>query len=304
MKNKSIFNKTIDISIEDGKEYLLKCQTEKNLTESYDAIINGDTFSILDKLKGKFDCIIVDPPYNLTKNYHGNTFSKKKTESYAQYTKTWLEKVKRLLSDNGSIYVCCDWKSSLIISQYLSDYFIIQNRITWQREKGRGSKKNFKNSLEDIWFCTNSKDYKFNVDKIMHRKKVIAPYKKDGEPKDWIDGDVKYRDTHPSNFWDDISVPFWSMAENTEHPTQKPEKLIAKLILASTDIGDKILDPFGGSGTTAVVCKKLGRHCVSIEQNPQYCIWTQIRLDKAEKDNSIQGYYEGVFYPRNFKTFK
>ena len=94
------------------------------------------------------------------------------------------------------------------------------------------------------------------------------------------------------------------MPENTPHPTQKPEKLLAKLILASSSKGDLILDPFGGSGSTAVTAKKLNRHFVSVEQNPQYCVWAQMRLERAETDPSIQGYTDGVFWERNTLAFQ
>ena len=134
---------------------------------------------------------------------------------------------------------------------------------------------------------------------------MIAPYKENGEPKDWTEtADGKFRDTCPSNFWDDISVPYWSMAENTAHPTQKPEKLIAKFILASSDKGDVVLDPFSGSGTTSVVAKKLGRKYIGIEQNPDYCAWTEYRLVRAETDKTIQGFKGGVFWERNAFPFK
>ena len=126
----------------------------------------------------------------------------------------------------------------------------------------------------------------------------MAPYRENGRAKDWNE-EGKYRDTHPSNIWTDISVPFWSMPENTDHPTQKPEKLLAKIILASTDPGDLILDPFAGSGTTAVVSKKLGRRCISIESDENYCLLAQKRLELAETDTSIQGFEDGVFWERN-----
>ena len=89
------------------------------------------------------------------------------------------------------------------------------------------------------------------------------------------------------------------MPENTAHPTQKPEKLIAKLILASSDEGDMILDPFLGSGTTSVVAKKLGRGYVGIEKNPTYCSWAEERLEKADTDKRIQGYDGERFYERH-----
>ena len=89
------------------------------------------------------------------------------------------------------------------------------------------------------------------------------------------------------------------MPENTDHPTQKPEKLLARLLLASSDEGDFVLDPFGGSGTTAAVAAKLNRQCLSIDLNQQYCLWALKRLETAKRDPSIQGYSDGVFWQRN-----
>jgi site-specific DNA-methyltransferase (adenine-specific) len=221
-------------------------------------------------------------------------------ENYAAYTERWIEAVKPLLKPNASIYVCCDWSSSPVIGLVLQKHFKVLNRITWQREKGRGAKRNWKNSMEDIWFVTPDKAYTFNAEAVLHRRRVIAPYKNDGKPKDWEQTDEgRFRNTGASNFWDDISVPYWSMPENTAHPTQKPEKLLAKLILASSDPGTVVLDPFAGSGSTAVTAKKLGRHYIGIEQNPQYCLWSELRLERAETDNTIQGYADGVFWERN-----
>lgn len=298
-------NKTIDTSVDEGRMYLERCisvkETQKNLGEVLDKTIIGNTFEVCPLLpKKSVDLIIADPPYNLTKSFNGNLFSKKKDSVYEEYTRKWLDKVKPLLKDNGSIYVCCDWESSLIIGRVLGEYFYVRNRITWQREKGRGAKTNWKNAMEDIWFATNSNRYTFNVDAVKLRKKVIAPYKIDGKPKDWMEtANGNYRDTYPSNFWDDITIPFWSMPENTAHPTQKPEKLIAKIILASSLEGDIIFDPFLGSGTTSVVAKKLNRHFLGIEMEEQYCVWIEQRLSMASNNSDIQGYIKGVFWERN-----
>ncbi len=89
------------------------------------------------------------------------------------------------------------------------------------------------------------------------------------------------------------------MPENTDHPTQKPEKLIAKLVLASSLEGGFVFDPFLGSGTTAVVCKKLRRRFVGVEKNTEYCCWALKRLRLADQEPSIQGYADGVFWERN-----
>jgi site-specific DNA-methyltransferase (adenine-specific) len=183
----------------------------------------------------------------------------------------------------------------------MEENLTVLNRITWQREKGRGAQHNWKNAMEDIWFGVKDKNnYYFDVEAVKVKRKVIAPYRVNGKPKDWEETeDGNFRLTYPSNFWDDISVPYWSMPENTDHPTQKPEKLIAKLILASSKKGDVVLDPFLGSGTTSVVAKKLGRNYIGIEMNPEYCLWAEKRLALADEEKSIQGFRDGVFWERN-----
>jgi len=304
IKHKSPRNKTIDISVEEGRHYLERCKTVDKpvaIEEVNNKTILGDMFKVIPFLPAKsIDLVIVDPPYNLTKQYHGKTFLKKNRDEYQAFTASWLDMLLPLIKDTGSIYICCDWQSSLIIGQLLMDRLIVRNRITWQREKGRGAKTNWKNGMEDIWYATMSNDYTFNLEDVMMRRKVVAPYRENGKPKDWQQTKKgNYRDTHPSNFWDDISIPFWSMPENTAHPTQKPEKLIAKLILASSKPGDLILDPFLGSGTTSVTAKKLGRNYIGIEQNELYCVWAEKRLEMADEDSSIQGYTDGVFWERN-----
>lgn len=277
-----------------------------DLQSVMDKTIVGDAFSILPLLPaGCVDLLIVDPPYNLNKNFNGRLFKKAPEEVYEKYTESWIRSVVPLLKKNASIYVCCDWRSSLTIGKVLERHFCIQNRITWQREKGRGALNNWKNGMEDIWFATMSGHYTFNIDKVKVRRKVIAPYKIAGKPKDWEEtADGNFRNTYPSNFWDDISIPYWSMPENTAHPTQKPEKLMAKLILASSNPASIVLDPFLGSGTTSVVAKKLGRHYIGIEENEQYCVWAEKRLEMAACDMSIQGYTDGVFWERNTNSLQ
>ena len=298
-------NKTIDTPLSEGQIYLDRCiavtQKQVALTGVLDKTIIGDMLTVCPLLPtGSVDLIIADPPYNLTKTYNGTTFSKKKDAEYEEYTRKWISAVKPLLKSDGSIYVCCDWETSLIVGNVLREFFHVRNRITWQREKGRGAKANWKNGMEDIWFATNSSEYIFNLDAVKIRKKVIAPYRVDGEPKDWTETENgNYRDTCPSNFWDDITIPFWSMAENTAHPTQKSEKLIAKIMLASSSAGDIVLDPFLGSGTTSVVAKKLARRYIGIEIEKQYCVWAEQRLEMAKTNGEIQGYVNGIFWDRN-----
>ncbi len=301
-------NKTIDTAVQDGQSFLAQCvRVNDKLTDLstvLDKTVHGDMLSVCACLPEKsVDLLIADPPYNLTKCYDGNTFSKKNAAAYEAYTRQWLTAVRPLLKDDASIYVCCDWESSLVIGSVLQEFFTVRNRITWQREKGRGAKKNWKNGMEDIWFATVGEDYTFNLDAVKVRRRVLAPYRENGKPKDWQETENgNFRDTCPSNFWDDITIPFWSMPENTAHPTQKSEKLIAKLILASSCSDSVVLDPFLGSGTTSVVAKKLGRHFIGIERQDTYCVWAQMRLSLAETDKRIQGYTDGVFFERNAKS--
>ena len=297
-------NKTIDLSVEEGAEYLARCirvEAPAALNEVLDRTILGDCLAVLPLLpRGIADLLIADPPYNLDKAFHGSRFSRMDDAAYEAYTGQWLDAALPCLKPNGSVYVCCDWRSSAVIGRVLESRLHVRNRITWQREKGRGAKKNWKNSMEDIWCATLSEDYSFDADAVRQRRRVLAPYRDKGQPKDWQETkDGRFRDTAPSNFWDDISIPYWSMPENTAHPTQKPEKLMAKLILASCPKGGTVLDPFLGSGSSAVTAKKLGRHFVGIEQNPRYCVWCEKRLELAERNPGIQGYADGVFWERN-----
>ena len=301
---KSGRNQTITVSEREIPSLEIHISSIEDLRNGFhdDMVVNADLYDCIDLIPDNhFDLIIIDPPYNLDKDFHGKVFSAMKQDEYEEYLRSWFYKVCDKLKDNGSLYMCGDWKCSSSMQRVIEEKLTVVNRISWQREKGRGAKSNWKNGMEDIWFAVkNPRDYYFNVDAVMMKRRVIAPYKVDGKPKDWEETDAgNFRTTYPSNFWDDISIPFWSMPENTSHPTQKPEKLYAKLILASSKQGDRILDPFAGSGTAAVVARKLGRSFCGIEINREYCLWAAKRLANALTDKSIQGYADGVFWERN-----
>lgn len=304
-KQRALRNKTLTIlpeEIETLKKQITSVEEFKQKKDFINKTINGNLFEVLPLLPNEFaDLIIIDPPYNLSKNFNGFSFNAMSDEKYDSYLDSWLSDVCKKLKPKGSLYLCGDWKCTSNLQRSLEKNLTIMNRITWQREKGRGAKSNWKNGMEDIWFAVkNPNDYYFDVESVKIKRKVIAPYKVDGKPKDWSENDDgNFRLTYPSNFWDDISIPFWSMPENTEHPTQKPEKLYAKLILASSKLGDIVFDPFLGSGTASVVAKKLGRKYCGIELNEEYCLWIAKRLLRAEKNKEIQGYTDGVFWERN-----
>jgi site-specific DNA-methyltransferase (adenine-specific) len=304
-------NRTLSLSPEELENYrkrLTRLEQKAAPEEIQGRTLNQDLLEALPLLPDNFiDLLFVDPPYNLDKNFGAVNFKKMGADSYEQWLDSWLSQIRGKLKGTASIYICGDWESSSAIYRVLQRYFKVRNRITWEREKGRGAKANWKNCSEDIWFATVSDKYTFNVEAVKVRRKVIAPYRhENGAPKDWQEeAEGNYRITHPSNLWTDLTVPFWSMPENTDHPTQKPEKLVAKILLASSNEGDFVFDPFLGSGTTSVVAKKLRRRFAGVEIDPDYACLVERRLDLAEQDRSIQGYVNGVFWERNsFKLQK
>ncbi len=298
-------NRTIALSDEERALYrdgLMRLSGPAELDEIRDRTINQDLFAILDWLpQGFADLLILDPPYNLTKKFNEITFRRRTTSAYAEWLESWLPQLLPALKPSASVYICSDWRSSAAVHFVAEKYLRVRNRITWEREKGRGARANWKNCAEDIWFCTASDDYSFNADAVKLKRRVIAPYTDaQGLPKDWEYSEAgNFRLTHASNLWTDLTVPFWSMPENTDHPAQKPEKLIAKLILASSKPSDVVFDPFLGSGTTAVVAAKLGRSYVGVESDAAYCEIAAKRLAIARCERRIQGYADEVFWERN-----
>ena len=304
MKNRAPRNRTLSCSageLEMFSAQFLELSQPIAASDLSEQVICADIFKVARYLPHQFvDLLILDPPYNLSKNFNGWVFREKQKAQYQDWFNHLIQVIKPCLSSDATIYVCSDWKTSTLVHPILERHFEIRNRITWEREKGRGAKDNWKNNTEDIWYCTMSDKFYFDVEAVKLKKKVIAPYRENGKPKDWSEELTgNYRLTHPSNIWSDITVPFWSMPENTDHPTQKPEKLIAKLILASSNSGGFVFDPFLGSGTTAVVAQKLGRKWAGVDINSEYLCWTLKRVQQAQLSGEIQGYYNGVFWERN-----
>ena len=307
MKPRAPRNQTLSLSeaeISTLRSQLVQCPTEPLENQ----ILHQDLLEALPHLpRAWVDLLFLDPPYNLTKSFNGQQFRARSQTDYLHWLESWFPQLLPTLKPTASVYVCGDWRSSGVLQQLLSQYLKVRNRITWEREKGRGAKQNWKNCSEDIWFCTVSNHYTFNSEQVRLRRRVRAPYRTsrrsgcgDRQPKDWFKtAQGNFRLTRASNLWTDLTVPFWSMPENTDHPTQKPEKLLAKVILASSVPGQVIFDPFLGSGTTAVVAKKLGRRFVGVERDLTYCCLALKRLNLAEKNTAIQGYVDGTFWERN-----
>jgi site-specific DNA-methyltransferase (adenine-specific) len=193
---------------------LERLESPVTANEVRDRVFCQDVFEALPKLPHQsVDLMFADPPYNLTKSFNDRKFKKISIDKYSEWLDSWMSLVSRILKPTASIYICGDWRSSAAIHRLGEKYFIPQNRITWEREKGRGAKSNWKNCSEDIWFFTASENYYFNVDAVMLKRQVIAPYTdRNGDPKDWTETENgRFRVTHPSNLWTDVTVPYWSM---------------------------------------------------------------------------------------------
>lgn len=219
-------------------------------------IICGDCLKVMKELPDKsVDLVLTDPPYGI------------KYDKWDKLNLKWIEETNRILKENGSMWCFCGWSNVLIIKQELEKYFKLKNWIIWDRIKGRGAKYNFVSTREDILWLTKSDNYVFNKQSSNIKKKTGGMGLKNRD---------EYRKL--SNVWTDISpiVP-WSK-EKIEHPTQKPIELLERIIKISSNENDLILDPFLGSGTTAVACKHLKRNYIGIEINPKYCEIAKQRL--------------------------
>ncbi|MDP4199961.1 MAG: DNA methyltransferase [Bacteroidota bacterium] len=274
-------NRTIRLSSREAKARLSRLP-QNPVASLSSSIYHGSVEHALNVLpRDYFDLIIADPPYNYGVDF-GNSSDRRSKSDYEDWTEQWLSQLPAVSSPHASFYICAGWEASGLYQSLIERTGLtIVNRITWKRDKGRGAKRNWKQNMEDIWFAVRDKrSYTFNLDLVKVRKQVIAPYRENGKPKDWtVDSDgAPYRMTHPSNIWTDLTVPFWSMPENTPHPTQKPEALTRRIILASSNPGDRVLDLFSGSGTTSVVAKRLGREFVGIEMNAEYVRYAMKRL--------------------------
>jgi site-specific DNA-methyltransferase (adenine-specific) len=298
-------NRTITLSAIEQQHYqsrLLRLTGGTDVASLSNRTICQDLLTILDWLPQKFvDLLILDPPYNLSKQFGQKRVPRRSLPAYQTWVESWFERLLPLLKPSATVYICGDWQTSLALYPIAARYLKVRNRITWEREKGRAATQNWKNCAEDIWFCTLGNDYYFDSDAVRLQRQVRAPYTDlQGRPKDWhVTAQGNYRHTAASNLWTDLTVPFWSMPENTDHPTQKPEKLIAKLILASSPPGGLVFDPFLGSGTTSVVAAKLGRQYLGVELDPTYACLAEKRLELAKTYPQIQGYADGVFWERN-----
>lgn len=231
-------------------------------------IIEGDILNLIKNINdNSIDLIITDPPYNLGKNY-GNNHDLKGYDEYLNFSMQWLKQAYRVLKNNGTIYVFMGVRFISYLYDILDQKLgmFLNSWITWHYTQGIGKKRGFSPRHEDILMFTKSQDFKFNLDDIRIPQKY---FRKRNNMEGANPGDVwKFSHVHYSN------------PERENHPTQKPEALIERMILASSNIGDTILDPFAGSGTTLRVAQQLNRNCIGFEKNPAYVAMIKNRLQK------------------------
>ena len=234
-----------------------------------DCLICGDAREEMSRFPDAcIDLIVADPPYNLGKDY-GNYHDLKAWREYESFTCDWLAQAIRLLKPIGSLYV-------FMGVRYISKLFIILENdfglnfngwITWHYTQGMGRKTGFSPRHEDILYFTKTQDYIFNLDEIRIPQKYYRQRN-------------NMAGANPGDVWQ-FSHVHYSNPEREKHPTQKPEALIERIIGASSNPGDIVLDPFVGSGTTCRVAKVLKRKWIGIDINPEYIAMSQRRIDST-----------------------
>lgn len=229
-------------------------------------IKNGDALELFKNIKdNSIDLIVADPPYNLNKDY-GNKSDTKTFDEYIQFTEDWTGEAKRVLKPTGTIYVFMGFRFISYLYQILEkkQKLNFNNWICWYYTQGIGKKKGFSPRHDDILMFTKTDKFTFNLDAIRVPQKFYRSVN-------------NMRGANPGDVWE-FSHIHYCQDNRQNHPTQKPEGLIERMVLASSNERDFVLDPFSGSGTTLRVCQQLNRKCVGFEINPAYVLMTEERL--------------------------
>ena len=240
--------------------------------ESKDSlVINGDCIEVLGKMQEKsVDLIFADPPYNLGKDFGNDSDSWSNRKNYLNWCYAWIDVCFSVLKDNGTFYLMNSTQNIPYISIYLQEHYNIVNDIIWSYDSsGVQSKKKYGSLYEPILMATKSAKtkYTFNYQDILVEaktgaKRKLIDYRKN-PPQPYNTKKV------PGNVWSFSRVRY-KMEEYENHPSQKPEALLERIIRASSNDGDIVLDPFGGSFTTSCVATKLGRRAISMDINHEY----------------------------------
>jgi len=211
------------------------------------------------------DLIVADPPYNLGKDY-GNNRDLKAWHEYEEFTRQWLTQAVRVLRPTGSMYVFMGVRFISTLFRMMEDELglVFNGWITWHYTQGMGRKRGFSSRHEDILYFTRGDTFTFNLDDVRIPQKYFRE-------RNNMDG------ANPGDVWQFSHVHYCS-AEREQHPTQKPEALMERMIRASSNEGDLVLDPFVGSGTTCRVADILKRRWMGIDLNPDYIAMCERRL--------------------------
>jgi site-specific DNA-methyltransferase (adenine-specific) len=240
-------------------------------------IFNEDALDGLRRIPdGTVDLILADPPYNLGKDY-GNESDQRSVESYLKWTEAWLDEAIPKLKENGSLYIFLTWRFSPEIFVMLKKRMTMMNEIIWDRRVPSmgGSTRSYSSVHDTIGFFVKRKDYYFDLDAI--RIPYDAETKKARSRSIFVGAKWLELGYNPKDLWS-VARLHREHSERADHPTQKPLEIIERMIKASCPPGGLVLDPFMGSGTTAVAAKKLGRSYVGFELNPIYCAVIHERL--------------------------
>jgi len=213
------------------------------------------------------DLVIADPPYNLGKDYKTTT-DNLTFEEYIEFTENWLGEVKRILKPNGTVYIFMGIQLISYVFQIAQQKygFNLNSWISWHYTQGLGRTKGFSPRHDDILMLTVGDSPKFNLDDIRVPQKYYRQRN-------------NMRGANPGDVWEFSHVHYCN-ENRREHPTQKPEGLFERMILASSDVGDTVVDPFSGSGTCARVCQQLDRNCIAFEIHEEYSLQSRQRLDE------------------------
>lgn len=228
----------------------------------------GDVLELFEELRSSsIDLIIADPPYNLGKDYGNNQDLKECTE-YLTFSRKWLSEAHRVLKNTGTIYVFMGVRFISYIYDIIDSEssMLFNSWITWHYTQGMGRKIGFSPRHDDILMFNKSRKFTFNLDAVR-------------VPQKYYRARNNMRGANPGDVWQFSHVHYCN-ENRQDHPTQKPEGLMERMVLASSNEGDMVLDPFSGSGTTLRVCQQLNRNCIGFEINPSYVEMTRDRLSK------------------------
>jgi site-specific DNA-methyltransferase (adenine-specific) len=225
---------------------------------------------------GVFDLILADPPYNLGKDY-GNDSDRRESAAYLEWTAAWVDVALKKLKPNGSLYIFLTWRYSPEVFVMLKERMTMMNEIIWDRRVPSmgGSTRRYSSVHDTVGFFVNARDYYFDIDAV--RVPYDAETKKARSRSIFVGAKWLELGYNPKDVWS-VSRLHREHRERADHPTQKPLEIIERMIKASCPPGGLVLDPFLGSGTTAVAARRCGRDFTGFELNPDYCNLIEQRL--------------------------